>query len=54
VHCYAADGALIGKIRIPEVVANVCFGGQKRNYLYICGTTTLYGVRLPVSGDKTF
>jgi gluconolactonase len=54
VHCYEPDGALIGKIRIPEVVANVCFGGQKRNYLYICGTTTLYGVRLPVNGAKTF
>ncbi|RFB79839.1 SMP-30/gluconolactonase/LRE family protein [Methylovirgula sp. 4M-Z18] len=54
VHCYAPDGNLIGKIRVPEVVANVCFGGAKRNYLYICGTTSLYGVRLPVNGAKTF
>ena len=54
VHCYHPDGTLIGKIRIPEVVANVCFGGAKRNYLYICGTTSLYGVRLPVNGAKTF
>ena len=54
VHCYDPDGTLIGKIRIPEVVANVCFGGAKRNYLYICGTTSLYGVRLPVNGAKTF
>ncbi len=54
VHCYEPDGTLIGKIRVPEVVANVCFGGPKRNYLYICGTTSLYGVRLPVSGLKTF
>jgi len=54
VHCYEADGTLIGKIRVLEVVANVCFGGQKRNYLYICGTATLYGVRLPVKGAKTF
>ena len=28
VHCYTPDGTLIGKIRIPEVVANVYFGGQ--------------------------
>ena len=54
VHCYHPDGTLIGKIRVPEVVANVCFGGDKRNYLYICGTTSLYGVRLPINGAKTF
>jgi len=54
VHCYEPDGSLIGKIHVPEVVANVCFGGPKRNYLYICGTTSLYGVRLPVNGAKTF
>jgi gluconolactonase len=54
VHCYDPDGTLIGKIRVPEVVSNVCFGGDKRNYLYICGTTTLYGMRLPINGAKTF
>lgn len=54
VHCYDPDGNLIGKILVPEVVANVCFGGIKRNVLYICGTTSLYAVRLPVNGAKTF
>ncbi|MCQ0989362.1 SMP-30/gluconolactonase/LRE family protein [Jiella marina] len=54
VHCYDPDGTLIGKILVPEVVANVCFGGPKRNYLYICGTTSLYAVRLAVNGAKTF
>ena len=54
VHCYNPDGTLIGKILVPEVVANVCFGGPKRNYLYICGTTSLYAVRLPVAGTRTF
>lgn len=54
VHCYDADGTLLGKIKVPEIVANVCFGGPARNYLYICGTTSLYGVRLPVNGTKTF
>lgn len=54
VHCYDPDGTLIGKIRVPEVVANLCFGGAKRNYLYICGTTSLYAIRLPVNGAKTF
>jgi gluconolactonase len=44
VHCFAPDGTLIGKIRVPEVVANVCFGGPKLNRLFICGTTSLYSV----------
>jgi gluconolactonase len=50
VHAYAPDGALIGKIKVPEVVANVCFGGPKRNRLYICGTTSLYAVYLNARG----
>jgi gluconolactonase len=54
VHVYHPDGTLIGKILIPEVVANVCFGGPKRDRLFICATTGLYAVRLFVSGAKTF
>jgi gluconolactonase len=50
VHCYAPDGALLGKINVPEVVANVCFGGPKRNRLFICGTTSLYSIFLATSG----
>jgi gluconolactonase len=54
VHVYDPDGTLLGKVRVPEVVANVCFGGPKRNRLYICATTSLYAVLLPVNGVKTF
>ncbi|MCV6594293.1 MAG: SMP-30/gluconolactonase/LRE family protein [Silicimonas sp.] len=50
VHCLDASGALIGKILIPELVANVCFGGPKLNRLFICGTTSLYSVFLNVNG----
>lgn len=46
VHCVAPDGALLGKIRVPEAVANVCFGGAKLNRLFICATTSLYSVYL--------
>lgn len=46
VHCHSSDGTLLGKIRIPETVANVCFGGPKLNRLFICGTTSLYAVYL--------
>jgi gluconolactonase len=50
VHCHAPDGSLIGKILIPEAVANVCFGGPKLNRLFICGTTSLYSVFLNTRG----
>ena len=52
VHCYDPDGTLIGRILIPEIVANVTFGGTKRNRLYICGTTSLYSVMLMTNGSK--
>ena len=50
VHCYNKQGQLIGKIRIPELVANVCFGGPARNRLFICGTTSLYSTFLSING----
>jgi gluconolactonase len=54
VHCYEIDGTLIGKILVPEAVANVVFGGLKRNRLFICATTSLYAIMLPVNGAATF
>jgi gluconolactonase len=54
IHCYDPDGTLIGKIKVPECVANCVFGGIKRNCLYITATTSLYVVRLMVNGAKTF
>jgi len=50
VHCYTPEGELIGKIRIPEMVSNVAFGGPKRNRLFICGTTSLYSAFLTARG----
>jgi gluconolactonase len=50
VHCLSPDGRLLGRIRIPEIVANVTFGGPKRNRLFVCGTTSLYSVFLTVRG----
>jgi len=46
VHCHASDGSLLGRILIPEAVANLCFGGPKRNRLFIVATTSLYSVFL--------
>jgi len=50
VHCLDQNGKLIGKVHIPEMVANVCFGGPKLNRLFICGTTSLYSIYLNVNG----
>ena len=52
VHCHAPDGTLLGKVLIPESVANLCFGGAKRNRLFICGTTSLYSVYLNTRGAR--
>ena len=50
VHCFDPDGTLIGKIRVPETVSNVCFGGRHRNRLFITATTSLYSVYLLLRG----
>ena len=50
VHCYDPNGTLIGKVLIPELVSNICFGGAKLNRLFICGTTSLYSVFLAING----
>ena len=50
VNCYAPDGRLIGKVHVPEMVANVAFGGLQRNRLFICGTTSLYAIYLKING----
>jgi len=50
VQCYSPQGRLIGRVRVPEMVANLTFGGRMRNRLFICGTTSLYAVYLKING----
>jgi gluconolactonase len=52
VHVFTREGKLIGKILIPELVANVTFGGTKLNRLFICGTTSLYSMYVTARGSK--
>jgi gluconolactonase len=52
IHCIHPDGTLLGKIKVPEAVANCAFGGEKFNVLYICASSSLYSVRVMVSGLK--
>lgn len=44
------DGDLIEVLEVPEVVANFCFGGERRDWLYITATTSLYRVPVAVPG----
>ena len=50
VHCFGADGVRLGKIRVPQVVSNLCFGGPAKNRLYITATTSVYSVWLAATG----
>lgn len=52
VHCYTPEGELIGKVRVPERVGNLAFGGTERNRLFICGHTSLYSVFVNASGAQ--
>jgi gluconolactonase len=53
VHCFAPDGTLIGKILVPQTVANVTFGGPRKNRLFITATKSLYAVYLATNGAQT-
>ena len=44
VHCYSPDGTLLGRIHLPESCANLCFGGPKKNRLFMTATSSLYSV----------
>lgn len=50
VHCFAPDGTRIGMIRMPEIVGNVCFGGTKRNQLFMAASQSLYSVFVETRG----
>jgi gluconolactonase len=50
VHVFDPDGTLLGKLRLPEEVANLVFGGPRRNHLFMTATTSLYAILLNVAG----
>ena len=50
VQVVAPDGVTIGTIRLPEQCANLCFGGVKRNRLFMTASQSLYAVYVGVSG----
>jgi gluconolactonase len=52
VHCYDPGGTLLGKIKLPEQVANLTFGGPRRNRLFITATTSLYAIFVAATGAQ--
>jgi gluconolactonase len=44
------QGKLIGRIRLPEICGNVCFGGPKRNRLFMAASQSLYAVYTGTQG----
>jgi len=54
VHIFASDGTMIGKIHLPEICSNLCFGGVKRNRLFMTGSQSLYSVYVEAQGLPLF
>jgi gluconolactonase len=53
VRCYAPDGDLLGKVHLPEVCANLCFGGRKKDRLFMCASTSVYALYINGRGAMT-
>jgi gluconolactonase len=51
VTVHSPDGKLIGRIRLPEVCANITFGGPKRNRLFMASGQSLYAVYVNTQGS---
>lgn len=52
VHCFAPDGTILGKIIVPETVANLCFGGADGQRLFMTATTSVYQVFVDIKGAE--
>ncbi|WP_425073610.1 SMP-30/gluconolactonase/LRE family protein [Sagittula sp. S175] len=52
VHCFAPDGTLLGKILVPELVSNLCFGGPDGRRMFITATSSVYRVFVDVPGAE--
>jgi gluconolactonase len=47
---FAPDGTKIGRIALPERCANVCFGGRKRNRLFMAASQSIYALYVNTQG----
>ncbi len=53
VHCYHPDGTLIGRIHLPAPCSNLCFGGARRNRLFMTVSQSLFAVYVETTGAQT-
>ncbi len=51
-HCYAPDGTRIGQIHLPEICANLCFGGAGKNRLFMASSQSIYAVYVETAGAQ--
>ena len=47
---FSPDGKLLGRIRLPEICANLAFGGPKRDHLFMCASQSLYMLLVQTQG----
>jgi gluconolactonase len=52
VYVYKPDATFLGKILVPEMVTNICFGGKDRKTLFITAVSSLYAVELAAEGHS--
>lgn len=52
VAVFAPDGMLIGRILLPERCANLCFGGAKRNRLFMTASQSVYALFVEAQGAQ--
>ena len=50
VQVFTPEGQRIGVIQLPEICANLCFGGTRRNRLFMCASQSLYSVYVETQG----
>ena len=52
IHCYTKDGERLGRILVPETVANLTFGGFGKSRMFICATSSLYAIETARTGAQ--
>ena len=53
VYCLTPDGELIGRIVLPEPCSNLCFGGVRKNRLFMTSSQSLYSLYVEATGSQT-
>ena len=53
VQCRTPGGELIGRIILPEPCSNLCFGGLRKNRLFMTCSQSLYSLYVEATGSQT-